>query len=254
MEFFINELSFEGQLFDNISAQTAVACLVALTDVILYQIKEGVILKSDALLYSSIRAGEILTSTIEHFPRELKAIVIRRIYDSAQIMDWNTSRTQDMEADYFCQVTGRIVSNSSVAEAAERTLLDSRTRYLLNLSPSGYSVVSQAEITKMIQPKISCILSCLCSQDALKDLFSLKRLHFDDFLRENKDFIKTKFDVQGRAVYRKEATGEFWYLDNFHRNHFEVFSSTHKHIGEADLEGMMNENTRDSSKDNSLVF
>jgi hypothetical protein len=254
MEFFINESSFEGQNFDSGSAQNAMQKLVELTDVIIEHIKDKIILKSNLLLYTSIRFQELLVSTLEHFPKELRSIVIKRMYHSTLIVDWNNEMRQDDSIEYFCQTTNKVVTNTSIAEAAERKLLDKSERYLINLNPSSYSTLTQTVVIKRSTVQVTLSLSCISDNAQLKSHFNLERVHFDDFLRNNSEFRKTKFDVQGRPVYKNKISGQLWYLDNLHRDHFEVFSGRLIHIGEATLEGNMIENSRDKDKDNTLVF
>lgn len=66
----------------------------------------------------------------------------------------------------------------------------------------------------------------------------------------NDDFeIATIPPVQGASVYRQKRTGFLWYLDNFHKTHFEVFESQgKKHIGEATLDGTLDRSKKDSKK------
>ena len=60
------------------------------------------------------------------------------------------------------------------------------------------------------------------------------------FSLENKSkFQKTNKIEQGQIVYRELKTGNFWYLDNLHKDHYEVFDSNGKHIAEADMDGKM---------------
>lgn len=56
-------------------------------------------------------------------------------------------------------------------------------------------------------------------------------------LLDKSRFKKTNYIQQGKPVYEEFATGHFWYLDNFHKNEYEVFDSQKQHIGVADLEG-----------------
>lgn len=44
---------------------------------------------------------------------------------------------------------------------------------------------------------------------------------------------------QGQPVYEEIVTGYYWYLDNFHHNHYEVFDSNEHHLGTADMQGNM---------------
>ena len=42
---------------------------------------------------------------------------------------------------------------------------------------------------------------------------------------------------QGQNVYREIDTGYYWYLDNLHKNHYEVFDRNSQHIGTANMDG-----------------
>lgn len=59
-------------------------------------------------------------------------------------------------------------------------------------------------------------------------------------LENKKKFQKTKLIEQGAFVYKELTTGYFWYLDNLHKDHYEVFDSNGKHIAEAGMDGKMN--------------
>lgn len=61
-------------------------------------------------------------------------------------------------------------------------------------------------------------------------------------------FDKTRFQRTGRVyhakpVFQEIATRDYWYLDNLHRDEYEVFNSSRNHIGTATLEGQMNPNS-----------
>jgi hypothetical protein len=71
----------------------------------------------------------------------------------------------------------------------------------------------------------------------------------DSYLRNPARFRKTAIIFQGRSVFEEIETKRLWYLDNFHKNHFEVFDKNIKHLGEASLEGNFLERTRDPKKD-----
>lgn len=50
-------------------------------------------------------------------------------------------------------------------------------------------------------------------------------------------FIRTSMVQQGKPVFEEIKTGNYWYLDNFHKNEYEVFDNQRSHIGVADLNG-----------------
>lgn len=55
--------------------------------------------------------------------------------------------------------------------------------------------------------------------------------------------------VKGAVVYKEIETGCFWYLDTFHRNHYEVFDSIGNHLGEADIQkGIIDRTKADKNK------
>jgi len=56
-------------------------------------------------------------------------------------------------------------------------------------------------------------------------------------------FQRTSYVQQGKPIFREIDTGHLWYLDNFHKDHYEVFNAQRQHIGIADLQGKI-----DSSK------
>lgn len=75
--------------------------------------------------------------------------------------------------------------------------------------------------------------------DNIPDEFSL-----DDTSR----FMRTNYVVQGQTVHREMASGRYWYLDNMHEDHHEVFDYKGDHLGEADLNGNLNVKKRDPKK------
>jgi len=69
-------------------------------------------------------------------------------------------------------------------------------------------------------------------------------------LEDKNSFQKTTIaPVQGQIVYKNLKTGYYWYLDNFHKDHYEVFDQTGKnHLGEADMNGNLFPNSADKNK------
>lgn len=71
-------------------------------------------------------------------------------------------------------------------------------------------------------------------------------------LADNPRFSRTRFVEQGQPVYSEPSTGRYWYLDNLHKNHYEVFDHSDHHLGEADSNGSLDMSKRD--KDKSIKF
>ena len=73
---------------------------------------------------------------------------------------------------------------------------------------------------------------------------------FSFTLKDNNRFKKCNSinPIQGAIVYKEIATGHFWYLDMFHKTHYEVFDHTGKHLGEANLDGVLDTKQKDNNK------
>ncbi|MDR1181277.1 MAG: hypothetical protein LBL13_04810 [Bacteroidales bacterium] len=67
-------------------------------------------------------------------------------------------------------------------------------------------------------------------------------------LLDKSRFTKTKLIVQGQSVFQENHTSRYWYLDNFHKTHYEVFDDTGKHLGESDSQGQIDFSKKDATK------
>jgi len=76
---------------------------------------------------------------------------------------------------------------------------------------------------------------CICTEEELIDIFEANHIESRNVLLDTKRFIHVKDDfdhTRGAMVYREITTGYLFYLDNFHKYHYEVFDSTgKKHLG-----------------------
>jgi hypothetical protein len=77
----------------------------------------------------------------------------------------------------------------------------------------------------------------------------LKTNHVQDFsLQDRTKFRKTNRVEQGQSVYLETETNHYWYLDNLHKDEYEVFDSTGKHIGVAGLNGEIDYEKRETGR------
>jgi hypothetical protein len=66
----------------------------------------------------------------------------------------------------------------------------------------------------------------------------LKTNHVTKFsLFDKNKFSKIGRVQQGKPVFQENETGYYWYLDNLHKDEYEVFNATKEHIGTANLDG-----------------
>ncbi len=88
---------------------------------------------------------------------------------------------------------------------------------------------------------------CFCNFQDLFD-YAISEKIFSFSLENNADFQKINKTVQGKNVYKEKKNNRYWYLDNLHKNHYEVFDNTGIHLGEANLEGELDTTKKDKNK------
>ncbi|MEQ8536229.1 MAG: hypothetical protein RIB93_01990 [Coleofasciculus sp. D1-CHI-01] len=158
---------------------------------------------------------------------------------------------------------------------AERQFQNNHITYLvINFTKSSF-IIAHPDINKCCLISIiknndetqSIDLDSLDNQASLENWLEkklkLSKIEYDEFstvppqdeqtiLRDAQKFKKTKIRYDERVVYCEISTGKYWYVDNLHYGkaaHLEVFDKTgHRHLGEADLQGEIDESKSDSDK------
>ncbi len=137
-----------------------------------------------------------------------------------------------------------VLNGKSLAEIAERKLLNPEVVYLFyNLTPQ-FEQRAFIPIIKDCKHLKECPI--FVKIDYVQNLNEFELWFYTNhykFLIDKAKFYPTSYKVQGARVYQELSTKYYWYLDNFHKNHYEVFSKDGKHLGVADLDG-----TLDTSK------
>lgn len=98
-------------------------------------------------------------------------------------------------------------------------------------------------------PSITTIPLFVGEKDCMEWLASLESNGFS--LRNRDLFVVTPLVWGKQRIYRKKSDGSYWYFDFFHKDnklHYEVFDSEGKHMGEADMNGIVNYSKKDSNK------
>lgn len=68
----------------------------------------------------------------------------------------------------------------------------------------------------------------------------LRTYHVNTFtLLDKTRFTRTSEVQQGKPVFIEIETNRYWYLDNLHKDEYEVFNSQREHIGVANLSGQV---------------
>lgn len=72
---------------------------------------------------------------------------------------------------------------------------------------------------------------------------------FDLKLKDKNQYVSIGIPGHVHPAYKELSTGRIIYLDTFHKDHYECFSRTGKHLGEMTLNGDLEPNTGDPRKD-----
>ncbi len=278
MEFFINELSLEGQYATDAEFVEAVKMFKSVFDFVNGKVKQKNIYSTKLLAnYNAIKNSSFSHSLNQIRDKSLKTALINVVYNKLNAKDWLQEQTHSTENSYIylTELDIKDVSGTSIAEVAERNFQSSELhRLLIGFSNSSF-VCPHPTVA-------SCRLISIVRNDNEEDLLDLDYLDCHDgiyawlesklnlsafeyneslifpptdtqtILRDVTRFQKTSLPtVQGRAVYKESATGRYWYVDNLHFGkaaHLEVFDKFGKHIGEAKLEGVIDESKKDTNK------
>lgn len=177
-------------------------------------------------------------------------------------MNWRSNRMSGSTDEFRWQ--GGPISDTSMAEAAARRMIDPETNLILiNFTGSSFATVSVVLVEKIGAENVS--LTCCDSQDAATrwadsvlgfvEYTGTERIPPQDrqtVLRDSFRFEPTGAPPQGgRLVYRERATGRRWYVDNLHYGraaHLEVFDERGKHLGIASIDGKVDTSKVESDR------
>jgi len=252
-DIFVNECSLQAQ-FQSISEfETAIINFIALIE----EIKAKNNFNADFYrgnIFINVQA--IKNQVFQKNFNELKQASqtkFKRLLTTG-LKDWQKQSLHQSTDNYTLVETKEDITNTSIAEVSERKLQRNEIVFLLvNFTNSNfkkshpkYQLCQIIPVSKNQKHNIE--LDCLDNKDAFEQWVQDK-LDFRSLLeRENQRYTKTTHEFQGKIVYKEIKTGYFWYLDNLHKNHFEVFDNQGRHLGEADLQGSIDTNKADKSK------
>lgn len=138
---------------------------------------------------------------------------------------WDNTQIHSIAIVY--SFNGTSVTGSSLAESCERD------RVVLSFNHVSY-LSNQLTISKA---NTNLVVDNLTGEDDFITLLHQRGLLTFFSLKNRVNFRRTNLIQQGQTVFISNANGSYWYLDNFHKNHYEVFNSNKIHIGVADLNG-----------------
>lgn len=247
MLWFINERSLHFQYNSDVEAADSVAAFIGM----IRPLVRAEIVASNRLHLTSIRPNVVLIRLANHLQnRELKAELLRTLFDRGNPVAWEVDRVSDAAAMYQCLEAD--VSDSSMAEAAERGHAQAvSTVGLLNFRNSFLSGVVTAQVIRDGEP----LADIPCFEDAVSvgaklaaasavgpydvDTAQDPPIDVQTSLADRNHFRRRAEVVQGRTTYEHLLTRTIWYVDNLHFGqgaHLEVFDRRRYHLGEAPID------------------
>lgn len=227
MEILINELSLHGQFatvddFVNIAVKPLLSLLQQ------YDPDRDVILKKYDLWSAYVTATATLQEVFKGSHSRTNDEIKRSKVQLANLIDnpfWEDTRKHNAPDTY--QHNAMNVFDTSLAESCERD------KVVLSFTSVQFSS------TLLIVDKNSTPISIdnLINHTHLYSLVRTRGLVVDFSLSDTSRFKKTHFNIQGKVVYKELSTKCYWYEDNLHHSHYEVFGKNEEHVGIADLSG-----------------
>ncbi|MDR0700686.1 MAG: hypothetical protein LBG28_15925 [Tannerella sp.] len=248
MEILINELSLNGQ-FDDIH-QFEREGLIPIIALLKEFTNKDTLLKKQDLWKSQVTSGDnlyqVLTQCRTDEATRFKSALNKLISEPF----WETSRRHNDKNDY--EYNHKKINDTSLAESCERD------KVVISFIHEDYSS-TELQISKN-KTQIIDVDNLFCEEHYIevanrkgqidKCKYSERKFAFGQkTLLENEcRFRKTRKRQQGKSVYEEISSGYYWYLDNLHQDHYEVFNNTGEHIGEADLLGKIDLSKKDKTK------
>ena len=198
-----------------------------------------------------------------------------RMLDKLNIKYWNENSIQDSNTDYFYFDTVQFPPNSesindtSLAEASETKKLGNDNTLTLNIPDLKFSkthvlhvnLVSRADRNSFIPISIDCA-DCKDSLEFQINKYLSEKFKYTDDTRppiDEETCLNNGFKFEriagfvdaGSQVYKDKTVGNYWYIDSIHTGnaaHLEVFDKNGKHVGESDLDGIIDYSKADNTK------
>ena len=241
---YINEDSLQGQLCGNVS--DAVNNLLATVNALASnQSVEVSVITSSTIFSKQVCAGTGLTlAQLSKADHDL-FMAFKGMLDKGTYWD-KTKTVQSSTSVYLYKKQG--VKDTSVAEAREEAGAG-RDTLLVSVPGASYTGkrldVEKDGVVVGVPHAVSTagVFDYLTGKGIVLKYDRSKYLRLDDkqtVLADTGQFAETNHKVQGRTVYERIGKGEYWYVDNFHKDgsvHLEVFRmSDGAFLGTCDIE------------------
>lgn len=227
MEILINELSLCGQYATaDIFISTALKPLLSLLQQ--YDSNRDLLFKKYDLWAAKVTPTVSLRDLFKGSYSRTNDEIRRAKSQLASLIDnpyWEDNRKHNHPDIY--KFNSNDIFNSSIAESCERD------RIIMSFKCDLFD----HNTFEVYKNSNSIIIDNLVDQTHFYNLVRARGIVVDFSLSDTSRFKKTNFNVQGKVVYKEIISKCYWYLDNLHHSHYEVFNSQKEHIGLADLNG-----------------
>lgn len=233
MDILLNELSLSGQYASReIFVEKILPSLIEVLDEI-QNLFKATIYKSEQFYLSKVTKTDTIHSILvgdlsRQYPILRK---IKRQFFSSLFTEPYWEGTRKHSENYSYTYEGNDICNHSVAEACERD------KVIVSFRDSELFREETLSILKNGNEQID--IDNLFNAGHYSNVLHQRGIIYSFSLKDGTRFQKDRRIVQGQNVYREIATGYYWYLDNLHKNHYEVFDGNGQHIGTANMDGVI---------------
>lgn len=138
---------------------------------------------------------------------------------------WEETQKHSIDTPYLYK--GEDIAGTSLAESCERD------KVVISLPCADFysgKLIIQKQAKELIVDNLFAAghYTAVAEERGLIKEFSLT---------DTDRFRKTSHGYHAKAIFQEIRTGYYWYLDNLHKDHYEVFDSSEKHLGVADMDG-----------------
>jgi hypothetical protein len=196
------------------------------------------------------------------FPKDQRALVLSLVFSDRYCPCWTPRRESDSQTEYSCEDPAAALIDESLCEAAERA------RANLPLSVAAISTLDsvfgdrlQLRVSSGTWNGVQVELRNATALAVAREFIAQRRGQYDrtshasprDFQtileRDTARFLRSgRVERRGRRIFQEIETRRFYYVDDAHDGHvahLEVFSESGEHLGIADIDtGVLDESRR----------
>ncbi|WP_276878983.1 hypothetical protein [Bacteroides heparinolyticus] len=238
MDILLNELSLSGQHASReIFVEEILPTLIGVLDEI-QELFKATIYKNQQFYSSRVtRTDTIHDILVGDFSRQYPSLrKIKRQFFSPLFAEPYWEDTRMHSEDYSYTYAGNDICNHSVAEACERDKVI--------ISFIGTELFREETLSILKNGNEQIGIDNLFNAGHYSNVLHQRGIIYSFSLKDGSRFQKNGRIVQGQNVYREIETGYYWYLDNLHKNHYEVFDRNGQHIGTANTDGVIDPSKR----------